>query len=102
MPESREYVIVPMGWDEGEIEGPDGPMAIQLLDLCDEITVVGAPRDLDPESFRRLSKAFSEHATPGKREFIIVAGPIPVDWQFVKLIPRDQYDPVLRERRPGT
>lgn len=102
MPESREYVIVPMGWDEGEIEGDDGPMEIQLTDLSDDITVVGTPAGLAPENYERLVKMLDKKGAPGQREFIVLTGPIPVDWQFVKLVPRDQYDPVLRERRPGT
>lgn len=92
-------MLVPASWDEGEIEGPDGPIEVQLLDLCDEVTIVGTPKDTPREQIDRLMELLGKQRIAGKREFIVMVGRIPEEWEIVRLIPRDQYDPVLRERR---
>lgn len=97
----REYVLVPIGVDGGEIGEGDNLIAIQMADVCDEITMIGAPHDADPAMLQQLANGLAQRANT-KRTFILLPGGIPDDWQAVHLVPRDEYDAVLQERRPGT
>lgn len=99
----HEYVLVPIGFDGEEVEVGDdpNPIRIQIADLTDEITLIGTPKDLPRESLQMLAEEFERRENTG-RLFILLDGGIPDTWQAVRLVPREDYDAVLRERKPGT
>ena len=97
----REYVLVPIGADEAEMGDAANPIRVQMADLTDRITMIGAPKDLPRETVQNLAEGLERENESGHL-FIILEGGIPEDWQAVRLVPRDEYDAVLRERKPGT
>lgn len=97
----REYVLVPIGADGGEVDSDDGPIAIQMADLTDEITLVGTPQGLPRKALQALADTLEQRKN-GNRLFILLDGGIPADWQAVRLVPREDYDAVLGEAKPGT
>ena len=102
-PERVEYVVVQLDADEGEIDTPSGPIPVKVMDLCDEVTVIGVPEELPLERGNEILKAIEAKAisTPARR-FMVVHG-LNERVRIVRFVRRDLWDEDLRERKltPG-
>ncbi len=105
-PETIEYVVQPLGADEGEIDlrGPDGkPITVPLTmtDLDVGLTVICAPHDFTDAQMDRLSAVVNrqvEERGPGRR-FMLLRGQLGVRWHFLRLIRKDRWDADFCEER---
>ncbi len=98
----REFAIVPIDSDQGEMEALDATVSVRVTDLSDGIVAVLLPSSLLDEQVREVRKALDDAraATRGSPLFLVFVGPLDhIEW--LRLVPRDRYDEDFAEERPS-
>ena len=103
-PERIEYVAIGIGTDHCEIQVPNshgmGVIDMDLTDIDAEITLVQVPGDVPDATISALANMLKERSAKSHRRFILLTGP-PGGPRVtaMRLVRKDLWDPILRERR---
>lgn len=87
-PGTRDYVLVGLEVDQGEIQLGERIADVKIADLDDELVLMGIPDDLSKEQKAGLRKVIAKSS----RRVLVVEGDIGERWKLFRLVPKQTYD----------
>lgn len=91
----RDYVLVGIDIDAGEITLGERIADVTIADLDDNLVIMGVPQDLTKEQKRALR----DHLAKSSRRVLVVEGDVGERWKVFRLVPREKFDVDFEEAR---
>lgn len=95
-PGTRDYVLVGLETDEGEIQLGERLADVKIADLDDKLVLMGVPADLTKDQKGQLRKVIAKSS----RRVLVVEGDIGERWKVFRLVPKSTYDEDFDEATP--
>ena len=92
----REYVLVGVEVDEGEVKLGDRIADVTIMDLDDNLVLMGIPTDLTSDQKKALRGVIAKTS----RRVLVVEGKVGERWTAVRLVPKEKYDADFEEVKP--
>lgn len=101
---TRDFALVPVAHDDGEMDTAVGVLSLRLADIEDGFTFVGVRGDLQPGERDALVQALdmASRERNGQTRFVVLNGQIDEKYQILRVVTKAAYDEDFDEQIPTT